>query len=113
SIAGHVVVVDELVMVLGVAIGGRHGTGAVTDALEVAAPGEAGGAELAVQRRTGEPTRRGAGIVVGATEAEALAAFQPQVVGQAGVVAGRVVVLLGVGGLRQQRSVEVGRRGAA
>src|SRR5205823_2776536 len=37
----------------------------------------------------------------------------PQIVGQAGVVAGRVEVLFGVRGHGQQRGVEVGRGGAA
>src|SRR5438128_3225944 len=51
----------------------------------------------------------GGGVVV--ANAEVRSGFEPQVVGLTGVVAGGIVVLLGVRGHRQQGVVDVRRRG--
>src|SRR5438132_1731969 len=51
----------------------------------------------------------GGGVVV--ANAEVRPGFEPQVVGLTGVVAGGIVVLLGVRGHRQQSVVDVRRRG--
>src|SRR5437868_14405156 len=95
-VGGHVVEVDKGVVLDGIGIAVGQGAGGASDVLLVGLPGDAGSIEQGDQVAGGALMVAARRIIVG--DPEVGARLEPEIVGQAGVDAGRVVVLLGVGG---------------